>query len=1106
MNNNSWFKKEKPMLTLPGLGGGSASNIYWRPGGGTSYTYVDDVFNIYLYKGNQSSKIINNGIKLGNANAGNSVDFDGSGDYLMQTCDAVLRNWWAQAFTIEYWIRADAFGRSANTGSNVVGVCKHTSTGETWSFGPIDTGEVIFYYWNGSIQRVYSGKTLSTGQWYHLAFVYDGGTGIKIFVDGTLEQSATVSGSPSGSSTTFAIGRVTNNSSGGSDFNGRISNLRITHQSLYTSNFTPSTEALTTESQSATASNVKLLCCNSSIITGATVTPNPIKTNDIPTASNGPFTASDGVGGLIWTKARDSTSYPEHGLIDTERGVGQELQSNSDAGHNFHAARINSFDNSGYAIGNSMRYNASGVDYTSWTWRKSPGFFDCIKFTGTGGTSSSPQSISHSLESIPGMIIIKNLTQASNWFVYHKSTGEDKFLLLNLTNGALGYNGGFSNITSSSFNVFDSNSTNTNEFIAYVFAGGESTAATAKCVEFDGNDALTSATSGDLSFGTGDYTVEFWFNADAINDSPLFENRVSGSSGDTTGFTLTAHGSTNGVRIWWSGQSRINGGGSSLFTNTWHHLAATRSSGTTYLFLDGKLLGTTTDSLNITTTEAHIAGGKYSGNTSLSHYFDGKISNLRIVKGTAVYTSSFKPPTEPLTNITNTVLLCCNGSTATSSTVNPGGITAVGNPTGEIDSPFDDPAGFVFGENEDQGIIKCGSFTVPSGGKKNIELGWEPQWWLWRKSSSSGGWGCYDAMRGVVTGGEDYYLELHNTNQENSTDVLTFNSTGVEINLSAHVGSEFVFMAVRRPDAFVGKPPTLGSDVYAESYGNYASGNNPIPNFTSGFPVDFAWAKSYGGSGDWWTSARLLHEKEIKINHEMAMQSGTNKVFDSNVGWHNNNGYDWYISHMWKRHAGFDVVGYKGNGASEHRIRHNLSKIPEMMWCKSKGSTGKWNVYHKGAGGGTNPATWYILFKSGLSNPPGQYSPIWNDTEPTETDFTVGNYTEVNNSSYEYIMMLFASVTGISDVGYYQGTGVGGNSKSINFGFKPRLLILKNVDSGYPWYLWDTTRGAQSLSLNDNNAQQGNSWVNFTDTGFTLDTTGQDANGSGTNYIYYAHS
>ena len=205
-------------------------------------------------------------------------------------------------------------------------------------------------------------------------------------------------------------------------------------------------------------------------------------------------------------------------------------------------------------------------------------------------------------------------------------------------------------------------------------------------VDFDGDDALTADTSSDYSLGTGDYTIEFWFNADAISDDPLFENRGSGSPGDATGFTLTAHGAgagTNGVRIWWSGSSRINGGGASLSTGAWFHLAATRSSGTTYLFLDGTLLGTTTDAIDVTTTEAHIAGGKYDGGSGISHYFDGKISNFRMIKGTCLYTTNFVPPSAALTNVTNTKLLCCQSdSSATAATViATGSITATGNPT-----------------------------------------------------------------------------------------------------------------------------------------------------------------------------------------------------------------------------------------------------------------------------------------------------------------------------------------------------------------------------------------------------------------------------------------
>ena len=206
---------------------------------------------------------------------GDAIEFDGSDDYVYQTVTSpyAVRNWWDQAFTVEYWINADSFGSSQNTGSNVVGVTKHTSTGETWSFGPRNTGEVLWYWWNGSIQRFYSGTTLSANRWYHLAFVHDAGS-MKIFVDGILVNSDTVSGTPAGSSDTFAIGRITQNPT---YFNGRISNLRITHAAVYSNNFTVPTEPLTE------IAGTVLLCCNQGSATASTITPDPFSKGGDPT-------------------------------------------------------------------------------------------------------------------------------------------------------------------------------------------------------------------------------------------------------------------------------------------------------------------------------------------------------------------------------------------------------------------------------------------------------------------------------------------------------------------------------------------------------------------------------------------------------------------------------------------------------------------------------------------------------------------------------------------------------------------------------------------------------------------------------------------------------
>ena len=92
-------------------------------------------------------------------------------------------------------------------------------------------------------------------------------------------------------------------------------------------------------------------------------------------------------------------------------------------------------------------------------------------------------------------------------------------------------------------------------------------------------------------------------------------------------------------------------------TDQWVHIAASKNSGTTRYFVNGKLVYTYSTNLNL--------GADNNGDISIGSInttafdWDGHISNFRIIKGTGLYTSSFTPPTEPLTNVTNTKLLCC---------------------------------------------------------------------------------------------------------------------------------------------------------------------------------------------------------------------------------------------------------------------------------------------------------------------------------------------------------------------------------------------------------------------------------------------------------------
>jgi hypothetical protein len=207
---------------------------------------------------------------------------------------------------------------------------------------------------------------------------------------------------------------------------------------------------------------------------------------------------------------------------------------------------------------------------------------------------------------------------------------------------------------------------------------------------------------------------------------------------------------------------------------------------------------------------------------------------------------------------------------------------------------------------------------------------------------------------------------------------------------------------------------------------------------------------------------------------------------------------DWNSGHMawmWKRGQGCDVVTYNGNGATQAQggqiINHSLGKIPEMIWVKYRDQTYDWQVYHKGLNGGTTPQ---------------------NYTAPTSTTFTVGDSTTVNYDNGFYLAMLFASVDGISKVGYYTGTGAAGNTQTT--GFTPRLIIVKCVTDAVDWGVFDTVRGLGSsgnderLYLNTDAAQVGGyDYLTTSSTGFTPAFVGSSVvNSSGQKYIYYAHA
>ena len=176
-------------------------------------------------------------------------------------------------------------------------------------------------------------------------------------------------------------------------------------------------------------------------------------------------------------------------------------------------------------------------------------------------------------------------------------------------------------------------------------------------VQFDGSgDYLSIPTSDDFAFGTGDFTIEFFICLTSTQDCHFYEGRD-----DTNSDRPLIRLSSSSIRYYADGGDRIIG--PTLDISRWYHIAVSRSNGVSKLFVDGVSKGTNADSITYLkpTSTLFIATNESANN----RFVDGFMSNLRVVKGKALYTANFKPPMRELEVTPETVLLACQSKTDT---------------------------------------------------------------------------------------------------------------------------------------------------------------------------------------------------------------------------------------------------------------------------------------------------------------------------------------------------------------------------------------------------------------------------------------------------------
>jgi hypothetical protein len=294
------------------------------------------------------------------------------------------------------------------------------------------------------------------------------------------------------------------------------------------------------------------------------------------------------------------------------------------------------------------------------------------------------------------------------------------------------------------------------------------------------------------------------------------------------------------------------------------------------------------------------------------------------------------------------------------------------------------------------------------------------------------------------------------------------------------------------------------------------TGNGTTQTITNGVDLSgkggLVWNKSRslsGGSG--WN---FLYDTERGINSLIATNSSNSAynitsnrpvsafnangfATDYNASWISNNSGSTYCSWTFRKQPKFfDVITYTGNGVAGRTITHNLGSTPGCIIIKNISQGFDWLVWHRSETGGL------FLNTTASSNLQPEY--FWGNgsvyTAPTSTTFTVGNDGRENTNGDTFVAYIFAhNAGGFGDSGSDNViscgsfTTDGSGNATVNLGWEPQWLLVKQSVAASDWLLIDVMRGASGsgvypLSANSSNAENPSTGAPYwipTSTGFS---------------------
>lgn len=304
-------------------------------------------------------------------------------------------------------------------------------------------------------------------------------------------------------------------------------------------------------------------------------------------------------------------------------------------------------------------------------------------------------------------------------------------------------------------------------------------------IYIDGSDDLNAASNAAFTYGTADFTIEGWFYVTGRSGGNDYEYFFA-QGANTGASALGLYRQGDVLKVWQGGPSAALTGTTAFSTlyNRWVHIALTRSGTTMRLFLNGALEGSATNSGNITTgTTTGISIGRWT-EIGDGNYIIGYVSNFRVVKGTAVYTSAFTPSTTPLTAITNTSLLTCQDNRFIDKSTNNFTLTKNGDTAIKAFGPFTETdtttgSGYFDGTGDYLSLAGSSAFVFGTG-DFTIET------WVYIPVNQA----QYSSILGNSSNPDGWFLSFSTSNIVNFSNynvVAITSSSAVPLNTWTHI-------------------------------------------------------------------------------------------------------------------------------------------------------------------------------------------------------------------------------------------------------------------------------------------------------------------------------